>query len=158
MRLKLSLANQLALAGVLIALATFLYTIIQDKENIKDTNFDIDSKNYYEKLYLGTSKISGKYKNKKGASFEITKDNKTSTYTIIANDLDDYTWEGVGYYSVKCRCIKSVFRYTSHEEDYGDNNGYHKFEIKNNGDTLIRYGGWNSITEFGDGLQFFKIK
>jgi len=93
--------------------------------------------------------VSGKYSAKNGAVMTVEKTTENGQYRIMAKDPGDYYWEGVGYYSNDCKCIKSVFRYTSHKDKYGDNGGYHKFEIKDNGDTLVKSGGWNSTTEFG---------
>ena len=90
--------------------------------------------------------ITGKYKNKYGSILQIEKVN--SQYRITASENGGYQWESVGFYSNDCKCIKSIFKYISHKDKYGDHIGYHKFDIKNNGNKIIKYGGWNNIDEF----------
>ena len=92
--------------------------------------------------------VAGKYTAENGAVLTVEPTTESGQYRITARDPGDYFWEGIGYYSNDCKCIKSVFRYISHRDRYGDNPGYHKFEIKDNGDTLVKLGGWNSINEF----------
>ncbi|MDM8553843.1 hypothetical protein QUF75_03840 [Desulfococcaceae bacterium HSG7] len=117
-----------------------------------------DKKNYYEKLYNGNIILAGRYTDDFGGTLDIEKTKEASQYIIKGNDKGGYRWEGVGFYSIKGNYIKSVFRYTSYEDSYGDHVGYHKYDVKKNGNFLVRYGGWNSIDEFGKGLIFTRSK
>ena len=93
--------------------------------------------------------IIGEYKNG-GSTIKIEKNG--TAYTLTARDSDGTYWEGIGFYSQDGRYLKSVFHYISNKKTYGGHVGFHKFEIKDNGKTLIRYGGWSSITEFGTAI------
>jgi len=79
--------------------------------------------------------IIGEYINKDGSTIKIEKSGMI--YILTARDSDGTYWEGVGYYSQDGKHIKSVFHYISNKSIYGDNVGFHKFEIKNNGKVLI---------------------
>ncbi|MBB1077960.1 hypothetical protein HUU62_26540 [Rhodoferax sp. 4810] len=96
-------------------------------------------------------KIEGTYNDKYGSTIVIKKSSERDDYLINGDNHKGTTWEGVGFYSIDCNCIKSVFRYTSKKEKYGDNPGYHRFLIKNDGDMLICNGGWDSLDEFKEG-------
>ncbi|MGD9826593.1 hypothetical protein [Desulfobacter sp.] len=103
--------------------------------------------------------VSGKYFAKNGSELTLEKTTEKGQYRITGKSSGDYYWEGIGFYSKECQCIKSVFRYTSHKDKYGDNCGYHKFMVKNNGNTLINQGGgWNSLDEFGKSSEYTRKK
>jgi uncharacterized protein YxeA len=91
--------------------------------------------------------VIGEYKDSHGSTIKIEKNG--TAYTLTARDSDGSYWEGIGFYSQDGKYLKSVFQYISNKKTYGDSVGFHKFEIKDNGKTLIKYGGWSAITEFG---------
>jgi hypothetical protein len=102
-------------------------------------------------LNVPANEISGVYKDKHGSTLKVGKVAGSAQYKITGMDAGGYRWESIGFYSSNCKCIKSVFKYTSHKDKYGDNNGFHKFEVKDNGKVLIKHGGWEKLGEFGVG-------
>jgi hypothetical protein len=108
-------------------------------------------------VFANDNNILGKYKSSDGYIISIRETSKDSLYKITGFDPSDYQWESFGFYSTQCNCIKSVFKYLSHKEYYGDNVGYHNFEIKNNGNMIIKRGGWESTGEFGE-ITYIKTK
>jgi hypothetical protein len=108
-------------------------------------------------LNVQANEIIGVYKDKHGSTLKVEKVARSTQYKITAMDAGGYHWESIGFYSNNCKCIKSVFKYTSHKDTYGDNNGFHKFEMKDNGKILIKHGGWEKLGEFGVGT-YFRVK
>jgi len=58
------------------------------------------------------------------------------------------SWEGVGFYSEQCKCVKSSFRFTDKAKWKGAA-GYHVFSLSDDGKKLTMKGGWAAPNEWG---------
>lgn len=92
--------------------------------------------------------LAGTYRSPEGGSYTVIATTTPRLYLIQGTDASGDKWEGAGYYTPYCSCIKSVFRFTTGNDRYKDNVGYHVFTVTDGGTRLVMKGGWSAPNEW----------